>query len=58
MPFEKEDQLHGLNISEVIDFEKCDYLNTRNLFFPDALRESLCSRVLNTAEITMAALSS
>ena len=55
MHFEKKDQLHSLNTSEVIDSEKCCYLNARKLFFPDTLRESTCSQVVDTAEITMAA---
>ena len=31
--FEKKDQLHSLNIWEIIDSEKCGYLNTRKLLF-------------------------
>ena len=30
--FQKKDQLHSLNISEVIDPEKCGYFNARKLF--------------------------
>ena len=29
----KKDQLHSLNISEVIDSEECGYLNSRKLLF-------------------------
>ena len=52
----KKDQLHRLNISELIDSEKCGYLNAWKVLFSDTVRESTCSRVLNTAEITMPAL--
>ena len=38
--FEKKAQLHRLNISEVIDSEKCDYLNTENLSFQNICGES------------------
>ena len=31
--FENKDQLHKLNISEVIDPEKCGYFNARKLLF-------------------------
>ena len=31
--FEKKDQIHRLNISEVIDPEKCSYVNARKLLF-------------------------
>ena len=31
--FEEKDQLHGLNILEVIDSEKCGYLNDQKLHF-------------------------
>ena len=54
--FQKKDQLHSFNISEVIDSEKCGYLNARKLLFQNTLRESTRSRVKNTAEINMAAL--
>ena len=32
-PFEKRDQLDSLNISEVIDPNKCGYFNVRKLLF-------------------------
>ena len=54
----KKTQLYSLNISEVIDSEKCGYLNARKLLFSNILRESTSWRVLTTAKITMAALSS
>ena len=53
--FEREDQLHGLNILEVINSEKCDCLNARKLMFQNTLPESKCSRLPNTAEIYTAA---
>ena len=31
--FEKKDQLHSLNISKVIDLDKCGYFNARKLLF-------------------------
>ena len=54
--FEKKAQVCKLNISEVIDSEKYGYLNARKLLFQNTLRESMCSRPLNTAETTTAAL--
>ena len=56
MHFEKKDQLYKFNISEVIDSEKCGYLNARKLLFQNTLPESMWSRVLNTANLIMAAL--
>ena len=56
MHFEKKGQVYNLNISEVIDSEKYGYLNARNLLLQNTLRESTCSRVLNTPDTTMAAL--
>ena len=54
--FFKKDQLYNLNISDVIHSEKYGYLNARKLLFQNNLRESTCSRVLNSADTTMAAL--
>ena len=54
--FEQKDQLYSLNILEVSDSEKCGYLNPRKPLFRNTLRESTCSRVLNTADTTMEAL--
>ena len=54
--FEKKDQLSNLNILEVIDSEKYGCLNPRKLLFQKPLGESTCSRVLNTAETTVATL--
>ena len=54
--FEKEDQLHSLNISEVIGPRKCGYFNTRKPIFYNTLRESTCSRVRITAEACTAVL--
>ena len=54
--FKKELQLHSLNISEVIDFEECGYLNARKLLFQNIIWKSTCWRVPNTAEIWTAAL--
>ena len=54
--FFKKDQLYNLNISDVIHSEKYGYLNARKLLFQNNLRESTCSRVLNSADTIMAAL--
>ena len=54
--FKGKDELHRLNISEVIKYEKCRYLNDRKLLFQNTLRESTCSRVPNIAQICTAAL--
>ena len=51
----KKDELYTWNISELIDSEKCSYLNARKLLFSNTLCGSMCSRVLNTAEMTIAA---
>ena len=56
--FHKKDQLDSLNILEVTQSKKSGYLNARNLLFLNTLPESTCSGVVNTAKITMAALSS
>ena len=56
MHVQKKDQLDSLNISEVIESEKYVYLNDRKLLFQNTLQKSTCSRVLNTAATTMAAL--
>ena len=58
MHFEKKDQLHSLNISEVTDSEKYGYLNARTLPFENTFGESLCSGVAITAEVNTVALSS
>ena len=57
-PCWRKNELRSLNISEVIDSEKCEYLNARKLLSFNTLWVSTCSRVLKLAEITMAALSS
>ena len=56
MHFENKDQLYSLNILEVSDSEKCGYMNARKPLFQNNIRESTCSRVLDTADTTMAAL--
>ena len=35
----KKDQLYNLNISEVLDLDKCDYFNARKLLFQNTLRQ-------------------
>ena len=55
MHFLKKGRPYNLNIFEVIDSEKCGYLNARKLLFQNTLRESTSSWVLNTAETTMEA---
>ena len=54
--FEKKDQLYSLNISELTDSERGGYLNAPKLVFQNTLRESTCSRVLNTAHTNLEAL--
>ena len=49
--FGKQDQLHSLNILEVIDSEKGGYLNARNFLSQKTYPESTCSRVANTDRI-------
>ena len=56
MHVRKKDQLYSLKIWQVTDSEKCGYLNARKLLFQNNLRESTCSRVLNSADTTMEAL--
>ena len=55
-PFWEKGQLHSLNILDVIDSEKFGYFNAREVLLSTNLPESTCSRVLNIAEITMAAV--
>ena len=50
--FWKKDELHRLNNLEVIDTEKYRYFNAQE----DTHVERKCWRVLNTADVTMAAL--
>ena len=52
----KKDQVHSVNILQVIGSEKCGCLNDRKLLIWNTLQESTFSRVQNTAEIYMAAL--
>ena len=49
-------QLYRFNISKVIDLEIYCHLNAQKILFQNTLWESPCSRVLNMAETTMAAL--
>ena len=56
MHFETKDQLHSLNILQVIDSEKCGYLNARKLLFQNNFRDSACSQIRKTDEICTAAL--
>ena len=50
---EKKDHLYSLSLSEVSDSEKCGYFNAGKLLFQNTVRESTCSRVINTAETNM-----
>ena len=50
----KKDQFQSLNIWEIIKSGKCGYLNPQKLLNP--LRESTCSRVPKTTQISKAAL--
>ena len=48
MHFEERDQLHSLNIFEVIEAEKCSYFNTRKIHFLNSFKQSTCSEDGNT----------
>ena len=52
--FKKNDHLDSLNISEVIDSEKCSYLNAKKQLFQNTFRQWTCSRVPDTVQICMA----
>ena len=54
--FLKKDQLHNVNILDVIESDKCGYLNARKLLFKNTLGESTCSLVPKNVEIYAAAL--
>ena len=43
--FQEKDQLHSLNILEVIDSERCGYLNARKLLFQNTVRESTWKKI-------------
>ena len=58
MHFEEKDEVHSLNISEVIDSEKYGYLNAQKVPFYNTFGQSMCSRVSITAESSTAELSS
>ena len=47
--FDQNDQLHSLNISEVIDPDKCGYFNIRNVLFNNTLCQYTCLRITNTS---------
>ena len=49
--FEKKDQSHTLNITEIINCETGSYLNVPKAIFHETLRETTCERVPHTAEI-------
>ena len=53
---EEKDQLHSLNIYEVINSEKYSYLNAKKQLFQNKLPERAHSRFPDTAQICMAAL--
>ena len=52
----EKDQFDSLDISEFIDSEKCSYSSPKNQLFQNTLEQWTCSRVPNTAQISMAAL--
>ena len=54
--FENEGQLHSFNILEVVDPDKCGYVNSRMPLFQNTLPESKCSRNHASAETCTAAL--
>ena len=53
--FERKDQLHELNILEVMSSKKCACLKSQKLLFDNTLGEPKCSRVPKNTEICMAA---
>ena len=53
---QKKDHLDSLNISQVIDSEKCSYLNAKKQLFQNIPPQWTCSRVPNTAQVCMTAL--
>ena len=50
---EKKDQSHSLSITEIINCETGSYLNVQKAIFHAMLRQIICSRDPNTAEISM-----
>ena len=54
--FQKKDQVHSLNILEIIESEKSVDFNARKLLFENTLPESTCSHVPSNAEICTAEL--
>ena len=51
--FERKDESQSLSIPEIINFEKGSYLNVQKAIFHARLRQTTCSRVPNTAEISL-----
>ena len=49
--FQKKDQVHSLNIWEVIESEKCGDFNAQKLLFKNTLLEPMSSGVPKTVEI-------
>ena len=54
--FQNKNQVHSLNIYEVIECRKCGDFNDRKFLFYNIVWESTCFRVQNTVEIDTAAL--
>ena len=54
--FAEKYQFHSLNISEVIDSEKCSYFNGIKQLFQNTPRQWTYSPLPNTAQICIAAL--
>ena len=52
--FERKDESQSLSIPEINNFEKgSSYLNVQKAIFHARLRQTTCSRVPNTAEISL-----
>ena len=49
--FQKNDQVHSLNIQDIIESEKYVDLNARKLLFQNTLPESMCARVTNNVQV-------
>ena len=52
----KKCESHSFSISQIIDSEGGGYLNVQNALLQNAFRQSTCSRVPNTVEISTTSL--
>ena len=54
--FEKKGESPSFSISQIIDSERGGYLNVQNALLQNTFRQSTCSRVPNTVEISTTSL--